>query len=126
MKKQINIPIKAQLLRSAFYVVLLMGVCVIPFALGQRSIGERNALKVAPRTHAWIGHSPLAPATSAPSGDCGIIVNGGFETGALDPWTDTGDTSFTAVINVNQHSGSFALESGPGTSDGLLTRLSRP
>jgi hypothetical protein len=37
MKKQINPTIKAHLNRSAFYALLLLGVCVIPFALAQRS-----------------------------------------------------------------------------------------
>ena len=37
MKKQINPSIKAHLIRSAFYVLLLVAVCVIPFALAQRN-----------------------------------------------------------------------------------------
>ena len=37
MKKQINPTIKAHLIRSAFYLLLLLGVCAIPFALAQRS-----------------------------------------------------------------------------------------
>jgi hypothetical protein len=37
MKKQINPTIKAHLIRSAFYVTLLLAVCVIPFALAQRN-----------------------------------------------------------------------------------------
>jgi hypothetical protein len=49
-----------------------------------------------------------------------IVVNPGFETSTLPPWTDTGDTSFTAVINFSQHSGNYCLESGPGTSDGFI------
>jgi len=96
---------------------------VIPFALGQRSIGGRNALKVVPRTHAWFGHSPLAPATSAPNGDCGIIVNGGFESGSLPPWVNTGDTSFTSVSTGNPHFGSFSLQSGPTSSDGFVDQV---
>ena len=35
MKKQLNSTIKAHLIRSVFYVLLLLGVCVIPFALAQ-------------------------------------------------------------------------------------------
>jgi hypothetical protein len=45
MKKQTNPNIKAHLIRSAFYVLLLLAVCVIPFALAQRnqrSTGNRT------------------------------------------------------------------------------------
>jgi hypothetical protein len=45
MKKQINPTIKAHLIRSAFYVLLLLAVCVIPFALAQRNTTKRNATK---------------------------------------------------------------------------------
>ena len=41
MKKQTNSDIKAHLIRSAFYVLLLVAVCVIPFALAQRGVGKR-------------------------------------------------------------------------------------
>src|SRR5438067_4629803 len=37
MKKQINPNIKAHLIRGAFYLLLLLAVCVIPFALAQRN-----------------------------------------------------------------------------------------
>ena len=37
MKKQINPTIKAHLIRGAFYLLLLMAVCAIPFALAQRN-----------------------------------------------------------------------------------------
>jgi len=43
MKKQINPTIKAHLTRSAFYVLLLLAVCVIPFALAQRNTPKRSA-----------------------------------------------------------------------------------
>src|SRR5437667_11602383 len=39
MKKQINPTIKAHLIRSAFYLLLLLAVCAIPFALASRSRG---------------------------------------------------------------------------------------
>ena len=39
MKKQLNPTIKAHLIRSAFYLLLLLGVCAIPFALAQRNAG---------------------------------------------------------------------------------------
>jgi len=41
MKKSIP-TIKAQILRSAFYVLLLLGVCAIPFALAQWSFNGRT------------------------------------------------------------------------------------
>ena len=43
MKKQINPNTKAHLIRSAFYVLLLLAVCVIPFALAQRNTPKRSA-----------------------------------------------------------------------------------
>jgi plastocyanin len=48
MKKQINPTTKAHLLQSAFYVLLLLAVCVIPFALGQRQTKALPSVKEAP------------------------------------------------------------------------------
>src|SRR6266436_375159 len=47
MKKQINPNLRADLIRGAFYLLLLLAVCVIPFALGRRqaragSISQRT------------------------------------------------------------------------------------
>jgi hypothetical protein len=64
--------------------------------------------------------SPTPTPTGTPA--C-IVVNGGFETGDLPPWTDTGDTSFTGVFALNPHSGTFALETGPSTSDGFIDQV---
>src|SRR5438270_11348384 len=46
MKKQLNPSVKAHLLRGAFYLLLLMlmAVCVIPFALGQRATTKQSAV----------------------------------------------------------------------------------
>src|SRR5438132_3997612 len=41
MKKS-NPTIKAQIVRSAFYLLLLLGICAIPFALAKRSINGRT------------------------------------------------------------------------------------
>src|SRR4029453_15199789 len=48
MKKQINPTIKAHLIRSAFYVILLLAVCVIPFALAQRNTTKQHVAKPRP------------------------------------------------------------------------------
>ena len=49
MKKQINPTIKAHLIRSAFYLLLLVAVCAIPFALAQsRSRGTTNQAVIRP------------------------------------------------------------------------------
>jgi N-acetylneuraminic acid mutarotase len=48
MKKQINPTIKAHLIRSAFYVILLLAVCVIPFALAQRNTNKRSVARPKP------------------------------------------------------------------------------
>ena len=51
MKKQINPTIKAHLVRGAFYLLLLVAVCAIPFALAQRNAtkqGVASKIAVAP------------------------------------------------------------------------------
>src|ERR1043166_4770649 len=55
MKKQTNPKIKAHLLRGAFYLLLLVAICAIPFALA-----ERNTIK--------LGKPALRPAALAQTG----------------------------------------------------------
>ena len=43
MKKQTDPTIKAHLVRGAFYLILLVTICVIPFALGQRQARDTNS-----------------------------------------------------------------------------------
>src|SRR5215208_6515982 len=45
MKKQINPTIKAHLIRGAFYLLLLLAVCAIPFALAQRNATKQSFAK---------------------------------------------------------------------------------
>ena len=44
MKQCINPVIRAHLVRRAFYLILLVAVCVIPFALGQRATTKQSAV----------------------------------------------------------------------------------
>src|SRR6267378_3397708 len=76
MKKQINPTIKAHLLRGAFYLLLLVAVCAIPFALAQRNAFKRSVTKPAiqPEVAANVEDLPRAtgpqtvlPAAGAPS-----------------------------------------------------------
>src|SRR5206468_892545 len=50
MKKQINPTIKAHLIRGAFYLLLLVAVCAIPFALAQRNAVKRPVTVKLPGT----------------------------------------------------------------------------
>ena len=45
MKKQINPNIKAHLIRGAFYLLLLIAVCAIPFALAQRYASKQTVMR---------------------------------------------------------------------------------
>src|SRR5438093_5308889 len=67
MKKQINPTIKAHLIRGAFYLLLLLAVCAIPFALAQRNTTKRSMaqLKTAPAMVATAAARSGAPASLA-------------------------------------------------------------
>ncbi|PYL31379.1 MAG: hypothetical protein DMF39_03165, partial [Verrucomicrobia bacterium] len=57
MKKQTEPTIKAHLLRGAFYLLVLVAVCVIPFALGQRTVSKQSAVA----TPLLLGSAPVSP-----------------------------------------------------------------
>jgi hypothetical protein len=48
MRSQIHRTIKAHLLRVAFYLLLLLAACAIPFALAQRNVASRSKAKAPP------------------------------------------------------------------------------
>src|SRR6476659_4837952 len=52
MKKQINPTVKAYLIRGAFYLLLLLAVCAIPFALAQRNGAKRSVIQPAAKMDA--------------------------------------------------------------------------
>src|SRR5436309_4221347 len=61
MKKQINPTIKAHLIRGAFYLLLLVAVYAIPFALAQRNTTKRSIAQARTRPAAvprWQGEMP--------------------------------------------------------------------
>jgi hypothetical protein len=124
MKKQINPTIKAHLIRSAFYVLLLVAVCVIPFALAQRktarqSLAEpgvaQNGAKQAVTQRAMTA-GPVAPPQHI-SRPAGIGCTGYNFTVGTDTFvpgvTDAGNhcddclTSITLPFAVNLYNQSF-------------------
>src|SRR5438094_7547695 len=71
MKKQINPTIKAHLIRGAFYLLLIVAVCAIPFALAQRNATKRPVTKVAPTATVTPTGTPSATPTCTPGGSQG-------------------------------------------------------
>src|SRR5258708_22093428 len=66
MKKQINPTIKAHLVRGAFYLLLLMAVCAIPFALAQRNAIKRaNPASKSKMATKFAGAQPASGAAQA-------------------------------------------------------------
>jgi chitinase len=57
--------------------------------------------------------SPTVSPTPSPTGGGGGLVNGGFETGALSPWT----CSNGSVVSAPVHSGGFAVQGAVGNFD---------
>src|SRR5947207_1089889 len=138
MKKQTNPNIKAHLIRSAFYVLLLLAVCVIPFALGQRNIGRHApTLKTSragskavrpqppqgtcPFPWSFVASMPLdfyGAAGGYVPGNGKIYIVSGYNTGTVDsaqpntweydPVTDTWN-DLTATVPFPHPAGGFAF-----------------
>src|SRR5882724_6036235 len=96
MKKQNNSTIKAHFLRSAFYVLLITTVCIIPFALAQRnqrSIGKRTLNVARPslkqQTQA-VKKSPVLPQGTCPT-----------------PWSSVADMPLDLTYNASASDGTF-------------------
>src|SRR5215813_5528818 len=64
MKKQINPTIKAHLIRGAFYLLLLLAVCAIPFVLAERAGTKPFASKQTAAANA--AQFPVAARSSVP------------------------------------------------------------
>ena len=64
----------------------------------------------------------LLAAGIAQSAKANLIVNGGFETGAFDGWTQTGNTNFT-FVNGDPNSGTFGAWFGATGSVGGILQL---
>src|SRR5580765_5232070 len=106
MKKQINLTVKAHLIRGALYLLLLIAVCAIPFALAQRNASKHTVLR-APFNKSQLlkfpyssvrepRSAPAVPAgeetptptptasptpTATPGPGCGLLVGDGLAVG---------------------------------------------
>src|SRR5436190_2575922 len=67
MKKQINPTIKAHLIRGAFYLLLLVAVCAIPFALAQRNATRRGVANPASNPNMVAKFAAAPPANASQS-----------------------------------------------------------
>jgi len=80
MKKQNSFSIKAHLLRGAFF-LLLLAVCVIPFALAQRGISKRHLAPrgTCPTPWTFIADMPIdLYGAACASNDASIYCAGGY------------------------------------------------
>jgi len=92
MKKQLNPSVKAQLLRSALILLLLLAICAIPFALAQRNAtktahqssyqGDGTSRSDVPFPKPQTALSPQQPAVCALDGTLGTAPTGG-DTGSI-------------------------------------------
>src|SRR4029453_15120431 len=73
MKKQNNQSIKAHLVRSGLYVLLLVAVCVIPFALAQRRDTKRAMTNPAVNRGTAVISNQAYDVRTAPAGAAGRI-----------------------------------------------------
>ena len=111
MKKQKNSSIKAQLIRRASLSLLLVAVCIIPFAWGQRNTVrtataqiKRNAVAHPPQMTNLYGRAPVV---SRKSPIAPFLLN--VPLGGTCPSTITQSTS-QAIVSVN----SVACNNGVG------------
>src|SRR5262245_30140586 len=94
MKKQINPTIKAHLIRGAFYLLLLLAVCAIPFALAQRNVKRSVSGPAAPSTNAY-GVASLSGHQAVEKG-AAVIGNNPLLTYVIDDGTAEDSVGLTA------------------------------
>ena len=79
MKKQINPTIKAHLIRGAFYLLLLLAVCAIPFALAQipQCGTGKHGQQAKCATNMYTRRSPIVLMEQFPTSRCRTFLKPG-------------------------------------------------
>src|SRR5438128_5726878 len=122
MKKQTNPGIKAYLVRGAFYLLLLVAICAIPFALAQRSVAKQGPANPAFKPNVIPGE---APPSSGPAGVCDNYTTSTSTDTIVPGDTDTGNhcddctTPITFPFPVSLY-GTSGYTSGFVSSNGNL------
>src|SRR6266478_6196263 len=124
--KRISPMMKAHLIRGAFYLVLLIGICLIPFALAQRTTAKQST----------VGSTMQLPITSSDSDrDASALPTAEFPTGfilwdqynnpATEPPVNIGSQEFeTAMAAFNdQAADDFVLPTPPFDINTFITRV---
>ncbi len=107
MKKQINHTINAHLMRGAFYLVLLLAVCAIPFALAQRNATNHS-----------VAQPPAKPNLVLTSPDAGLRSDVPFLKPQAVPLP-----KLPAVCTLD---GTLGIAPPGGETGNLATRIFRP
>jgi hypothetical protein len=132
VKQQPKYDSRAHFFQGAFYLLVLLPVCLIPFALAQRNTTRQGVVvPTAPTPQVpydlrAIPEVPaLQPPNPGPSGGYDVIINGGFETGDFTGWTIDGFNNSPVVTNTNSHSGTYSAFAGGQPTGGLLRQRGR-
>src|SRR5438067_2764441 len=127
-EKQINPSNKAHLIRGAFCVLVLLAVCVIPFALAQRTTANRhrpaNVITVTNTNDSGPGSLRQALADVNDGDTINFAVTGtiGLTSGELlvnKAITISGPGAENLAVNGNAKSGVFHVTGGNVTISGL-------
>src|SRR6266404_8984387 len=114
MKKQINPSNKAHLIRGAFYLLLLLAVCVIPFALGQRTTGKQSTVESTMELPITSSHSDRA-ASGLPTAELPTGLYDQYNNPATEPPLGIGSQKFEPAMAAfsDQAADDFVLNDPP-------------
>src|SRR2546430_1444884 len=139
MKKQNKPTIKAHLIRGAFYLLLLLAVCAIPFALAQRSrllpskargvpnplrsSGLTNAYGTAPAPSKNSGSHVLVP-VKQPTGTCPATITESTSQGIVDGNSIACSSDNGVTTTDNQYWRAFDMNTFTGGQEYDVTSIS--